>query len=133
MARIVHTGRLTKQGAIFKTWRSRFFELTEDKKLRYYRMESEGERTLRGEIDLVDCVTLLMRDETKVTWPEAAVFCFALVTDARTFFLVADSVEAGWRWVGMIKKYSPALSKAPMPSGAPVDDYDRMRISLATS
>lgn len=34
---ILHSGRLTKQGALFKTWRSRHFELCDDSTLCYYK------------------------------------------------------------------------------------------------
>jgi hypothetical protein len=37
MASVIHSGRLRKQGALFKTWRSRLFELSDDKKLRYFK------------------------------------------------------------------------------------------------
>lgn len=48
------------------------------------RIKDHGQRMLKGTIRLDDCIALLLRDETRVPWPDDAVFCFALVTSGRT-------------------------------------------------
>ncbi len=48
-------------------------------------MSESGEASIRGTINLTECVAILMRDETKnVHWPDPAVFCFAIVVSERT-------------------------------------------------
>lgn len=87
-------GFMTKLGAIFKSWKKRWFVLKRNE-LSYFR--TQGERTPIRSIDLKDCRECVV-DNTKKK-PN----CFRLVLAWRTFYLVCESEQELQEWMHMLQ------------------------------
>eukprot|EP00039_Didymoeca_costata_P020777 m.342393 g.342393 ORF g.342393 m.342393 type:complete len:166 (+) comp21332_c0_seq1:369-866(+) len=140
---IVYAGFLVKQGKIVKNWKLRYFELSSDDILRYYRSPppKEGRSNisddLAGEIKLADCREVLDHSHLQdINWPEKVfpVFAkqnhgFGVVIPGRTYFICGESVEEVNRWKAEIIKRCPLVRKreqAPEKPERPRDSYDAL-------
>eukprot|EP00041_Stephanoeca_diplocostata_P009210 m.140076 g.140076 ORF g.140076 m.140076 type:complete len:232 (-) comp17650_c0_seq6:1792-2487(-) len=112
---VVYAGFMVKQGKIFKSWRNRWFELTNDRRLRYYRQyPGPGQETVPGSeagtIDLMRCTRVLSSTEiSSIKWPTSdTTTCFGLVLPNRTYYLICAHPDECKDWQTYCKLHSIA-------------------------
>eukprot|EP00051_Salpingoeca_urceolata_P016078 m.212034 g.212034 ORF g.212034 m.212034 type:complete len:162 (-) comp18583_c0_seq4:4769-5254(-) len=107
-------GLLMKQGYIRRTWKLRWFELSTDGTIRYFKSDT-GTATLKGSFHLSDCSAVFGTDELAAQWPESyppamnRACRFGLQVGARTWMLVAPKPAECDAWMSAIRKQSPNL------------------------
>ncbi|XP_023930209.1 dual adapter for phosphotyrosine and 3-phosphotyrosine and 3-phosphoinositide-like isoform X2 [Lingula anatina] len=87
-------GYLTKQGDIFKSWKTRWFVLRKTD-LKYFK-DSTDKQPIRS-LDLMECKEC-EKDDTK-----GKSNCFRLVFPWRTFYIYAASDQEASEWMNIIK------------------------------
>eukprot|EP00128_Syssomonas_multiformis_P010845 Colp12_sorted_trinity150504_noHs@26303 len=90
---IIHAGWLTKCGLIRKSWKTRWFTLSNKCKLRYY--ENEGEDSLIGDINLSTC-------SIRTADVRGRDYCFEVVTQDRIWLLQASDYQEMMMWVELL-------------------------------
>jgi hypothetical protein len=118
-------GYLTKQGAVVKNWKRRWFVLQGSVMAYYKRPRDE---TPAGEIFLGDEGTSADAANELMT-VDGHHFVFEIRTPGRTFFASADSVRASCDWIQSIRQ---ALRRyghdAPAPPSAPPLCLEELRL-----
>eukprot|EP01006_Ploeotia_vitrea_P015596 TRINITY_DN45224_c0_g1_i1.p2 TRINITY_DN45224_c0_g1~~TRINITY_DN45224_c0_g1_i1.p2 ORF type:complete len:402 (-),score=198.86 TRINITY_DN45224_c0_g1_i1:64-1269(-) len=94
----VKEGELTKQGGSFKSWKKRWFVLTQDGVLYYFKSKPEPTQTAEGGIRLQNCGVSDASAHTKKK------HCISLMTSERVFFMVAQSQPEMHEWTIAIRK-----------------------------
>jgi len=102
---IIRKGFLTKQGGRIKTWKKRWFVL-DSSKLTYYK-ETQETHPL-GTINLQKCEGVLEDTTTKK-------FCFMVVTNPRTYKILAPSRHEMAEWIVSIKNVIQELTSSNRP------------------
>eukprot|EP00039_Didymoeca_costata_P026905 m.16951 g.16951 ORF g.16951 m.16951 type:complete len:888 (+) comp5856_c0_seq1:231-2894(+) len=104
---LIKAGWVTKQGGGSKTfgktnWKKRWFELREDKIIRYYKNEKSGDSVDKpvGEINLVDGP---WQARNMHFCPHPAGCCFAITTPARMFACVVKDMLERDAWIATLK------------------------------
>ncbi|KAG8249420.1 Pleckstrin y domain-containing H member 2 [Homalodisca vitripennis] len=87
------SGHLAKLGGKLKTWRRRWFQLS-NAKLRYWKSQNDMGRKPQGEISI--------DDQCRITRADGAV-TFEITTGKKTYYLTADSIAATEDWVRVLQ------------------------------
>lgn len=95
---VIRSGYLLKVGGKVKTWKKRWFVLTEGS-LSYYR-DNEQVTPLHV-VDMIIC-SGVKRDDSKK--PDSAAFVFQLITTERTFEIAAETSGERSDWVSDLQK-----------------------------
>jgi len=95
---VLFSGWLIKKGAIFRTWRKRFFRLTNGGKILYFREEKDP--TEAGSIDFVVIkkVELIPINDTGMDG-----YCFEIKTSFRNYLFIAEDENQRTQWIRAIK------------------------------
>eukprot|EP00117_Sycon_ciliatum_P049106 scpid61046/ scgid34863/ RAC family serine/threonine-protein kinase homolog len=120
-------GFLTKQGAVRKSWKTRWMVLRSDGCLYYYKTNKANETPL-GKINMkVDCMDVLQGDACKISWPDkiSPTACFGIVTRERTYYLYSANQDYAAIWVAKLRSESDhvrmRLEKQQQKSGIEQD------------
>lgn len=95
-AKVIHSGWLTKRGAVRKNWKHRWFVVTANKEMKYY--TTGKAETCLGVIDLSRVLSISPTDEKGVK-PNS----LSLTTAERVWVLAAESPEALSKWLHMLE------------------------------
>lgn len=91
---VVRSGFLTKQGALVKSWKRRYFVLNQNGTMQYFR--KEGDESPAGVIDVPGSVV----EETPM--PGGPSFCFSVTTARRRYVISAESPQVRNDWVNVL-------------------------------
>jgi hypothetical protein len=111
MTAIVKEGWLTKEGAVRKSWRRRWFILYDSRILSYY----TNERLLsspKGNIDISTATAIVPRYLTgSGSWPSSSTEerSFGIVTPSRTFRVFADTESESREWKKTLEEMIDAI------------------------
>jgi len=94
--KVIHSGWLTKRGAVRKSWKHRWFVVTANKEMKYY--TTGKAETCLGVIDLSRVLSISPTDEKGVK-PNS----LSLTTAERVWVLSAESPEALSKWLHMLE------------------------------
>jgi flagellar motor switch/type III secretory pathway protein FliN len=130
----VKQGILSKEGGQFHTWHSRFFKLTKDGSIYYFKMNKSKEPVQPA----VGCIKLTP-NATSVSACEKnnKKYCFQVFTSKRIYYLCAEDETEMKSWMEAIErttssspnrksvpKPSPISPQTPPPSSTPPDADD---------
>eukprot|EP00731_Ephydatia_muelleri_P030291 Em0021g814a len=111
--RILVSGYLTKRTKNFKSWKKRWWQLSTDGMLLYFKNESRCK--LLGEIDIGgSCYDVCLgADKVKVSFPATipANCCFSFSVLKRTYYLYAAAESEAKRWVECVAHVSGVLRR----------------------
>jgi len=93
--KIIKQGHLEKEGKVFRTWRKRFFVLTDDGSLKYY--DNENDTDAIGQITIDESI------ETKtVDFSKKKPYGFQLTASGRTWKFVCEDEKEVKEWLSSI-------------------------------
>ncbi|EDQ85881.1 uncharacterized protein MONBRDRAFT_28839 [Monosiga brevicollis MX1] len=101
---ILFRGYLTKQGRVRKTWKRRFFELSDDGHLRYFTVAGKDKE--QGSLNLKKVRAVIPGAKCVVQWhPQANPnYCFGILACDRELFLFADTKDELQGWLQAIRQ-----------------------------
>lgn len=109
---IIKSGWCIKLGAIFKTWRKRWFVLR-NTDLSYYKSCGNGQKA-QGVISLIDAKASLDPESEKQP-------AFKIDTPGRVYHIIADSPNEAKSWVEVINNANKVEEKQSKPT---LDDFE---------
>lgn len=101
---VIHRGWLTKQGEVVKSWKRRWFVLTDTKLLRYF--EDEQQTKFKGAINVQKISSIKEGHSVEPYWN----FMIHLQTPDRLFLLNADSEAKRQEWLTMLNEGKKAIN-----------------------
>merc|ERR1712228_496125 len=101
---VIHSGWLTKEGQVVKSWKRRFFVLTDTKLLRYF--EDEQQTKFKGAINVQSISSIKEGDAVEPYWN----FMIHLQTPDRLYLLNADSEAKRQEWLNMLDEGKKAIN-----------------------
>ena len=101
---VIHSGWLTKEGQRVKSWKRRYFVLTDTKLLRYF--EDEQQLKFKGAINVSSISSIKEGDAVEPYWN----FMIHLQTPARLYLLNADSEAKRQEWLNMLQEGKKAIN-----------------------
>jgi len=113
------TGWLTKEGAIWKTWRRRLFIL-QPPFLRYFKRE--GDEQPLGTIDLQTAGHIRGIQYKKMK------FAFQVQTPRRTYILCGDTAEDRDKWVDILNSTLSSLRPVALKRAVQFSDFEILRV-----
>jgi len=113
------SGWLTKEGAVWRTWRRRWFVL-QAPYLRYYK--HEGDKEPVGTIDLQNSghIRGVQYKKTK--------YAFQIQTPSRTYYMYGDSVDDRDKWVDALNNALSILHPETFKSAVQFTDFELQKL-----
>lgn len=113
---IIKSGWCIKLGAIFKTWRKRWFVLR-NTELSYYKTCGNGQKA-QGVISLINAKASLDPDAEKQP-------AFKIDTPGRVYHIVTDTISDAKSWINVINNAGDSKDKPRKPT---LDDFEIIRV-----
>mmetsp|Transcript_22852 Transcript_22852/g.59616 ORF Transcript_22852/g.59616 Transcript_22852/m.59616 type:complete len:199 (+) Transcript_22852:327-923(+) len=141
---VIHSGYLTKHGAVVKNWKLRYMVLCKNGKLLYYKKPPQDwtKEDPKGELDVQsDVVGLTLWDESKekglVKWSKEAIpysgFCMH-TRQGRLWSVHAESPQACDEWIKAIRLVGANIRRSTVTeAGLKKREQDKAAAAAASS